>query len=364
MKAEAAVTEPSDVVEDLDHLVRALSQGKVFVRNHKEYPKNAKVLRLVQMDPFISGWHDFLLKHGILPDKSYLLLRLRAAFTSAPPDKSFADMFEIMLKLGLNVVLATTEDGQTAESWLRSLVLQWFAAALEGADVSSVDDDRLRWRDDFGYVIAKFSQIQVCDIHQFLQDLEFVRVILDAGCAGNSVKAAVAKNAHDAMTSPSFTLLHAAMEKSAVGIELMSAVRDLLRRGAHDELGDTRLKLATDVFKDSAMFRAERTVADVSVDGPNVVIVNADLVLGKNPQFFKLLTDALQYSLEAFKLFSHVRAEGRVVDITYLLKQVMEAIIAADIALTWQLSVPVSDFVEVVGPCDTPRRRTDWPSLV
>ena len=78
------------------------------------------------------------------------------------------------------------------------------------------------------------------------------------------------------------------------------------------------------------------------------------MVLGKNPQFFKLLTDALQYSLEAFKLFSHVRAEERVVDITYLLKQVMEATIAADIALTWQLSVPVSDFVEAVGPCDTP----------
>ena len=42
------------------------------------------------------------------------------------------------------------------------------------------------------------------------------------------------------------------------------------------------------------------------------------------------------------------------VDIAYLFNHVMEATIAADIALTWQLSVPVSEFAEAVGPCDTP----------
>ena len=155
LKAEAAVAEPSDVVEDLDHLGRALSSGKVFVRSHKKCQKNVKILKLVQMNPFIFGWHDFLLKHGILPDKTFLLLRLRVAFTSAPPDKSFAGRFGRMFKLGLNDVLAATADGQTAESWLRSLVFQWFARALEGTDVSGVGDTRLRWRYDFGYVIAK-----------------------------------------------------------------------------------------------------------------------------------------------------------------------------------------------------------------
>lgn len=140
-------------------------------------------------------------------------------------------------------------------------------------------------------------------------------------------------------------------------MEFRAALKELVKRGADDILGDKRYLLGKDPFEDRAMLRVVPPLAyAVQKGAAELVIMNAKMALTSGSQLYSILTECVRYVQEALKLWSKVRAEETVYDMQCWLRQLSSTIVgsvAAAVAVLYDMVAPhIVDSAEMEAEAD------------
>ena len=232
---------PKDkLLAEVDSWCAALSGAKLFTKKLKEYLKQRKFVKLKGLHPYMGAFVSFLKAQSLKIHNSMLLVHLKVEFACSGGD-IWSDGLKLLIKLGLDdVVQAVPSDADTSgESWLRASLLTRIADDIQSMEVQTCEAMRPKLRKAVGCMVADLKTLKCASVLQeLIADLEALDVMFMAGLDCTQVSASTAAAAAEDFKHIRFTLLHSALQKSPAGLEFMSGLTDLLRRGAEDELGD------------------------------------------------------------------------------------------------------------------------------
>jgi hypothetical protein len=126
--------------------------------------------------------------------------------------------------------------------------------------------------------------------------------------------------------------MHAALQKSAAGLEFMTPLNEMLKKSASDEIADGRFQRSLDGINARDMYR--RAFVEVG-DAQKLHIENPQLILKGESVVWTSLLDVMEFTIDAFKMWSQVRIQEKRSEVITLVQNL--SLETVDLTLAWLL---------------------------